>query len=131
MRFCYITVHSLLHFGICIRKFGPLWGYSCFAFESIYHYVRKMVHGTNYILPQVRKQSQSQIQQKNATTNAKMIFTLFFFFFRSCSILILWLNRSEPCSNQIKSNQIKSNQIKSKSNQNQHKTNSIDQSLLF
>jgi hypothetical protein len=54
MRFCSITVHSLLQLGICIRKFGPLWGYSCFAFESMYHYIRKMVHGTNYILPQLQ-----------------------------------------------------------------------------
>ena len=30
-----INVHSLLHLPHVVKKLGPLWGHSCFPFESI------------------------------------------------------------------------------------------------
>jgi len=52
-RFMSKTVHSLLHVEYCVLKTGPLWATSCFPFESIYHHLLKMIHGTQYVLEQV------------------------------------------------------------------------------
>ena len=47
------TVHSLVHLVACVRKTGPLWVTSCFPFESSYHYMKKLIHGTRFVLLQV------------------------------------------------------------------------------
>ena len=30
-----MNVHLLQHFPLCVRQLGPLWGFSCFAFENL------------------------------------------------------------------------------------------------
>ena len=52
-RFMSRTIHSLIHLALCVRKTGPLWVASCFPFESVYHYVRLLIHGTRFVLQQV------------------------------------------------------------------------------
>ncbi len=51
----YITmnVHALLHLADCVTKLGPLWVYSCFAFESLNGDILKLVHGTQAIEMQI------------------------------------------------------------------------------
>ena len=46
-------MHILIHLSQCVRNWGPLWGYSCFGFESMNGHLRKSCHGTGYILPQL------------------------------------------------------------------------------
>lgn len=54
VRFMSKTVHSLLHIEMCVLKTGPLWTTSCFPYESIYHFLRQLINGTQYVLDQVR-----------------------------------------------------------------------------
>jgi len=54
IRWCSKTIHSLLHLVSDVRMFGPLWCYSTFPFESYYHQIRNMIHGTNHVLQQLR-----------------------------------------------------------------------------
>ena len=53
------TVHSLVHVELCVLKTGPLWATSCFPFESTYHFLVQMIHGTRFVLHQVRSSSSS------------------------------------------------------------------------
>ena len=32
---CTMNIHLLRHIVDCVRNWGPLWGYSCFSFESM------------------------------------------------------------------------------------------------
>jgi hypothetical protein len=48
------TIHSLVHLDLNLTKMGPLWTSSTFPFESSYHFVRLMIHGTRYVLHQLR-----------------------------------------------------------------------------
>jgi hypothetical protein len=54
IRWCSKTVHSVKHFIDDVLRFGPLWVYSTFPFESYYHIIRQMIHGTNHVLHQLR-----------------------------------------------------------------------------
>ena len=38
--------HLLRHTIQCVKQWGPVWAYSCFAFEGMNHTIRKMFHGT-------------------------------------------------------------------------------------
>ena len=58
------TVHSLVHVELCVLKTGPLWATSCFPFESTYHFLVKMIHGTRFVLHQVRSSFLSEKQNK-------------------------------------------------------------------
>ena len=58
------TTHTLVHLGHHVRTFGPLWTASCFPFESFYHYTVKLVHGTRYVLHQVRKKKEKKRKKK-------------------------------------------------------------------
>ena len=48
-----MKVHMLRHIPMCVRNFGPLWVFSCFAYESLNGFLKTMVHGTRYIADQV------------------------------------------------------------------------------
>lgn len=50
---CTMNVHLLKHIPDCVRNWGPLWGYSCFAFESMNGYLRMQFHGTRNMNAQV------------------------------------------------------------------------------
>lgn len=38
--------HLLRHVVPCVKRWGPIWAYSCFAFEGMNHTIRKLFHGT-------------------------------------------------------------------------------------
>lgn len=52
---CYMTynVHSLLHISANVRKFGPLWTNSAYAYESYIGKMRNFVTGNNGVVHQV------------------------------------------------------------------------------
>lgn len=50
---CAANMHSLIHLKQFVINWGPLWGYSCFGFESMNGHLRKSCHGTRYVLPQL------------------------------------------------------------------------------
>ena len=52
-RVCTANMHILIHLPQFVRDWGPLWGYSCFGFESMNGHLRKSCHGTGYVLPQL------------------------------------------------------------------------------
>ena len=47
-----MKVHMLRHIPMCVRNFGPLWVFLCFAYESSNGFLKTMVHGTRYIADQ-------------------------------------------------------------------------------
>lgn len=49
-----MNVHLLRHIPGCVRNWGPLWAYSCFAFESMNGHLKKFFHGTKNMNTQVR-----------------------------------------------------------------------------
>ena len=48
-----MNVHLLQHLPLCVRQFGPLWSFSCFAFESLNGFLSGCIHGNRYIPQQV------------------------------------------------------------------------------
>ena len=46
-----MNIHLLLHFADCVCNCGPLWGYSCFSFESN---LKTHFHGTRSMSAQVK-----------------------------------------------------------------------------
>lgn len=44
-----LNAHSLLHLPQVVKELGPLWSYSCFAFEGANGELLKMFHGTQFI----------------------------------------------------------------------------------
>ena len=43
---CTMNMHLLIHLSQCVQDWGPLWAYSCFQFESVNNYLKKLFHGT-------------------------------------------------------------------------------------
>lgn len=43
------NVHQLLHLVVCVRRWGPLWAWSAFSFESFNGQLTKLTHGTKHI----------------------------------------------------------------------------------
>lgn len=48
-----LNVHSLLHLVMCVQKWGPLWAWSCFCFESFNGEIKKSIHGTGNVCRQI------------------------------------------------------------------------------
>lgn len=44
-----LNVHNLLHLVGCVKKWGPLWAWSCFCFESFNGEIKKGIHGTGNV----------------------------------------------------------------------------------
>lgn len=69
--------HSLLHLCQCVRQWGPLWCYSCFGFENMNGQLRRNIHGTRNVLPQLihtvrmQQRQHSTIKKLHITENAK------------------------------------------------------------
>lgn len=47
------NVHQLLHLVICVKRWGPLWAWSAFAFESYNGQLTRLTHGTKHIGPEL------------------------------------------------------------------------------
>ncbi|XP_033759633.1 uncharacterized protein LOC117341882 [Pecten maximus] len=64
-----MNVHLLRHLASTVKQFGPLYGFSCYGFESMNSYLKSMVHGTGHVNSQVcfavgmSKQISNLIQQ--------------------------------------------------------------------
>ena len=50
---CTANMHALVHLSQFVHNWGPLWGYSCFGFESMNGFLRTNCHGARYVLPQL------------------------------------------------------------------------------
>lgn len=50
---CTMNVHLLQHLSYYVTRRGPLWSYSCFAFESLNAFLKSMVHGTHHAMEQI------------------------------------------------------------------------------
>ena len=48
-----MKVHLLQYLPDMFEKWGTLWAYSCFWFESLNGLLKKFVHGTRYVSSQV------------------------------------------------------------------------------
>lgn len=46
-------MHNLTHIVDCVRKWGPLWAWSCFAYESFNGEIKQGVHGTGNVCRQI------------------------------------------------------------------------------
>ena len=49
------NIHLLLHIPAAIRKFGALWAWSTFPFESFNHVLQTSFNGTQYVPEQICK----------------------------------------------------------------------------
>jgi hypothetical protein len=60
-----LNVHNLPHLVECVRQWGPLWAWSCFAFESFNGNILKSVHGTGNVCRQIfwMLQAQKRVEQ--------------------------------------------------------------------
>ena len=47
------NVHLIQHLTKCVEEWGPLWAYTCFAFEDLNHHIKKLFHGTRDMTSQV------------------------------------------------------------------------------
>ncbi|XP_062519358.1 uncharacterized protein LOC134194453 isoform X2 [Corticium candelabrum] len=50
---CTMKVHLLQHLADCVEKWGSLWAYSTFWFESLNGILRRYVHGTRFVSNQI------------------------------------------------------------------------------
>ena len=48
-----MNVHLLQHLPSCVRQFGPLWSFPCFAFENLNGFLSGCIHGNRYTPQQV------------------------------------------------------------------------------
>ena len=49
-----MNVHILSHLIGCVKNWGPLWCYSCFAFETRNSDIKRLFHGSRDMSKQVR-----------------------------------------------------------------------------
>lgn len=47
------NVHQLLHLGLSVRRWGPLWATSAFPFENFNGYLSKCIHGSKHMGQQI------------------------------------------------------------------------------
>ena len=50
---CTMNVHLLRHFAYYVLHRGPLWAYSCFAFEGMNAFIKPLMHGTHHAIEQI------------------------------------------------------------------------------
>ena len=50
---CTMNVHLLQHLADYVSRRGPLWAYSCFAFEGMNAFIKPLVHGTHHAMEQI------------------------------------------------------------------------------
>ena len=50
---CSMNFHLVRHLAYYVFRRGPLWAYSCFAFESLNAYIKGLVHGTHHAIDQI------------------------------------------------------------------------------
>ena len=50
---CTMNVHLLQHLAYYVSRRGPIWAYSCFAFEGMNAFIKPLVHGTHHAMEQI------------------------------------------------------------------------------
>ena len=50
---CTMNVHLLQHLAYHVSRRGPIWAYSCFAFEGMNAFIKPLVHGTHHVMQQI------------------------------------------------------------------------------
>ena len=50
---CTINIHHLQHLAYYVSRRGPIWAYSCFAFEGLNGFIKPLVHGTHHAMEQM------------------------------------------------------------------------------
>lgn len=50
---CTMNIHILQHLASYVTRRGPLWAYSCFAFENMNAFMKPLVHGTHHAKEQI------------------------------------------------------------------------------
>ena len=50
---CSANMHALIHLPQCVAQWGPLWGFSMFGHESYHSNLKRKIHGTRNVLPQI------------------------------------------------------------------------------
>lgn len=50
---CTMNIHILQHLASYVARRGPLWAYSCFAFEHMNAFLKPLVHGTHHAKEQI------------------------------------------------------------------------------
>ena len=50
---CTTNIHILQHLASYATRRGPLWAYSCFAFENMNAFMKPLVHGTHHAKEQI------------------------------------------------------------------------------
>ena len=50
---CTMNIHLLQHLAYYVSPRGPLWAYSCFAFESMNAFIKPLIHGTHHAMEQI------------------------------------------------------------------------------
>ena len=48
-----MNIHLLQHLAYYVSRRGPLWAYSCFAFEGMNAFIKLLVHGTHHAMEQI------------------------------------------------------------------------------
>ncbi|KAI8491633.1 hypothetical protein Bbelb_308330 [Branchiostoma belcheri] len=48
-----MNIHLLRHLAHNTALYGPLWTYSCFGFETMNGHIKRMVHGTRFVVEQI------------------------------------------------------------------------------
>lgn len=50
---CTMNIHLLQHLSYYVSRRGPIWAYSCFAFEGMNAFIKPLVHGTHHAMEQI------------------------------------------------------------------------------
>ena len=67
---CGLNVHNLSHLCYYVQQMGPLWAWSCFAFEDCNAMILQSVHGTGCVMKQVLRFKQAQSVLNKATEDS-------------------------------------------------------------
>ena len=53
VKYTTMNIHLLQHLPECVKRWGPLWSYTCFHFETMNGYLKFLFHGTKDMSKQV------------------------------------------------------------------------------
>ena len=80
---CTMNIHLLQHLAYYVSRRGPLWAYSCFAFESMNAFIKPLVHGTHHAKEQIgcaiglcfglANYTKTVLQKSNISRNSKRL----------------------------------------------------------
>ena len=71
-----MKLHLISHYVEVVRRWGPLWAYGCFPFESVNKQITKMFHGTRDMSRGVRWQADDRYSKhlfSSPTTHIRIL----------------------------------------------------------